>query len=407
MAYNQWVWRSVQNTEFTVQGLDALFGADTSLTSLLNLEMLRKFKVGSVIAFFAWCLILPPFFTPATLYVYPSTNQVDTVETVPQLAIWNSSFAHSFTYSPPKSRNTTRFVNDGLRIFTGPRTVLTLLSKATASLGQILPIAAPYNHSSYELTFPGPIVRCANANETVSPQIYGFLKDKMSEKLGTAIETDNAYFGFVPVYNEGGNLTAVWKPRNQAPSNATNELWMTFSRYVLNGTGTRVRQRVQQVCKLYNATYDLRLEWHYRFQTVTGNYEVHEEVPFPNDANRNASDLTRHAYSAFFWVLTDQVVGSLSWYEEPNPEQLAAYRAAQFGVIDTPIQHNSLLGSSDLAAFFDFSRKLYQSDRSDLGVVSPQRMQDINLAKNRTMDVLIEELSFNITVSLLHNVLLT
>lgn len=38
----------------TVGALNAAFGADTSVLSLLNLEMLRKLRVGWVMAGFAW-----------------------------------------------------------------------------------------------------------------------------------------------------------------------------------------------------------------------------------------------------------------------------------------------------------------------------------------------------------------
>lgn len=45
----------------TVGGLNAAFGADTSVLSLLNLEMLRKLRIGSVMAAFAWyeCSLSP------------------------------------------------------------------------------------------------------------------------------------------------------------------------------------------------------------------------------------------------------------------------------------------------------------------------------------------------------------
>lgn len=38
----------------TVDGLNAAFGADTSVLSLLDLEMLRKLRIGSIMAAFAW-----------------------------------------------------------------------------------------------------------------------------------------------------------------------------------------------------------------------------------------------------------------------------------------------------------------------------------------------------------------
>jgi hypothetical protein len=54
LSYTQWLWRSLKRTEVSVGGLNAAFGADTTVLSLLNLEMLRKFKVGSAMALFAW-----------------------------------------------------------------------------------------------------------------------------------------------------------------------------------------------------------------------------------------------------------------------------------------------------------------------------------------------------------------
>lgn len=38
----------------SAKGLNAVFSADTSPFSLLNMEMLKKFKMGSAMALFAW-----------------------------------------------------------------------------------------------------------------------------------------------------------------------------------------------------------------------------------------------------------------------------------------------------------------------------------------------------------------
>jgi hypothetical protein len=43
----------------TVAGLNAAFGADTSVLSLLNLEMLSKMRIGSAMAAFAWYKLSP------------------------------------------------------------------------------------------------------------------------------------------------------------------------------------------------------------------------------------------------------------------------------------------------------------------------------------------------------------
>jgi hypothetical protein len=49
-AYTQWLWWTLKKTKISIAALDAAFGADSSLVSLLNVEMIRKIKVGSLIA---------------------------------------------------------------------------------------------------------------------------------------------------------------------------------------------------------------------------------------------------------------------------------------------------------------------------------------------------------------------
>ncbi|KAI9779693.1 MAG: hypothetical protein M1839_007191 [Geoglossum umbratile] len=304
LSYTQLLWGFVGKEEVTVKGLNAAFGADTSVFSLLNFEMLQKFRIGSSMALFAWCLILPPFFTPATLFISPSTEMVE----VEQL-------------------------------------------------------------------------------------------DEISTPLGTAKETINVYYAFVPAFNASGGLVPLSSPRLQSPYNATNELWMTFFRYVIDSDGNRARERHYQVCQLYNASYDIKLEWDRSFQNVTGSYGILEKVYFPTDRPDAVSDMAQHSYSAFFWVLTDQLVGTFSWFVGLNQ--------SEFGVIDSQISRTSLLGTSDLDVFFDLNKNKGWSKNENSTQISDQRLQDKALAKNRTLNVLLEELSFNATVSLLHNELLT
>ncbi|KAF2002416.1 hypothetical protein P154DRAFT_488382 [Amniculicola lignicola CBS 123094] len=404
-CYTQWLWRTVKGTEMTVGAYNAAFGADTSFLSLMNIEMLRKMRLGSVMALFAWSLLLPPFFTPATLFVYPSTNIVESIELMPYPSIANATAGRLFAYSPPILPNRTQYEDDKSRTFTGPRTILSLIASATASLGEILPVSSLYNSSSYSVSFFAPIVRCFEASASEADQISEFLRQDMrATPETTQIQVESGFFGFVPTYSyENGNLTAISRPRQQTPHNATNELWMTF---------LRGEARIFQVCKLFNASYELTIERDHGFQNITGSYQIHEEVPAPDDKVGDVSDMAQHAYSAFMWVLADQLVGRMSWYTRRNSTATSqSNQAIQYGVIESPIQRTGLLGSSDLDAFFLFDEKyrLYKSkDNESAGNgLSPQRLQDKAMAGNRTLDVLIEELSFNITVSLMHNVLLT
>ena len=86
----------------------------------------------------------------------PALTRSRSSKAVPYLAIADSSIGQNFAYSPPSYNITTKSLDDDARIFTRPRTILTLLSAATASLGQILPIKPPYNHSQY-LIFLGQL----------------------------------------------------------------------------------------------------------------------------------------------------------------------------------------------------------------------------------------------------------
>jgi hypothetical protein len=53
-AYTQWVWRTLKKKEFRMATLNAAFGVETSVLSLMNIDMWKKLRVGSVMAFFAW-----------------------------------------------------------------------------------------------------------------------------------------------------------------------------------------------------------------------------------------------------------------------------------------------------------------------------------------------------------------
>jgi hypothetical protein len=329
---------------------------------------------------------------------------------MPYPAIADSHYGSMFAYSPPIFRGTTQYNDDVSRYFAGARTILNTISTATASLGEILPLSSPYNTSVYSIDFYAPIVKCTDANSTEQTLIEGFLQGEMTnQKDLTRKETDNAFFCFVTT-SSSGQLKPVSKPRQQTPSNGTNQLWMTFLRYTgnVNDVGDRVKERRYQVCRLFNSTYHVTISRDRGFQSVSGTYDVHEEVPYPNDKPGSVSNMAQHAYTAFMSQLSDLLLGSLSWEESANYTTISSDTSgpSQFAAINSQISRTSLLGSSDLDVFFnlDEDHRLYATQNFTL---SEQRLQDKALAKNRTLDVLIEELSFNTTVSLMHDPFLT
>jgi hypothetical protein len=334
---------------------------------------------------------------------------VEVTEAMPFPSIANASEARRFTYSPPTQRGTTQDLNDASRTFTNPRTVLNNLAIATSSLGEILPLDLPHNNSAYSIEFSAPIVRCEDANQTEKKRIDEFLREELATVRNTMNETDNVYYSFVPTYNSSGGLTAVWHPRQQIQSRPINELWMTFLRPAFDEQGKRFKPRHYQVCRPHNASYTIQVSQHRGLQEVAGSYEVGDAISFPEDVPNEASNMVQHAYTAFMWVICDQLVGKFAWYSTTS-NSTDEQTAAQFGVIDSPIQRTSLLGSSDLDAYFelDEEKELYKGQNMSRAFqLSDQRLKDKAIARNRTLDVLIEELSFNTTVSLMHNRLLT
>lgn len=306
-----------------------------------------------------------------------------------------------FTYSVPadfrKSNSTTS------QIFLGPRTIVSRLSVATATLGEILPISPPFANSSYQVQFYGPTVTCGDANSSIAATIDNLVQEQMAALQNGALEMVNFYFAFVPEI--GGRATeAILANRFQQPANASNQLWMTFQRYVIDSTGLRVPQPRYLVCQLRNASYDLSLDFTEGSQNIILNsLEILNDVDYPTVDPTVPSDLVQHAYSAYMWAFTDQLIGSIGIYNDTSLRGSSGL--TEFSEIRTQIEHTSLLGSSDLDYFFDQNHALFSNTSKSTN--SDQRMQDIQLARNQTLDVLIPELAFNTTLSFLTSDLLS
>jgi hypothetical protein len=294
--------------------------------------------------------------------------------------------------------------------FLGPRTIISRLSTATATQGQILPISPPFPNSTYALEFYGPAVQCGEANSSVATIIKSLRKEAVTSFRGNIVDNSDYYFAFVPDLSNVGNssapnggVAAVSQIRLQQPQNASNQLWMAFSRYVLDTTGQRTTEDHCLLCQLYNATYNINLTFEEGSQTIRDQgTRILNPVDYP-DANApvSADLMVQHAYSAFMWALTDLLVGSMGIFTEETSN--GSNVPTNFGEITTQIEHTSLLGSSDLDPYFDSSHALHSNN----SIISDQRLQDIALAKNRTLDVLIEELAYNTTLSFMNSNLLS
>jgi hypothetical protein len=295
------------------------------------------------------------------------------------------------------------------KIFLGPRTILTRLATATAAQGQILSIRPPYLNSSYSTHFYGPSIRCSAPNSTVASYIDFFRNEFIKESAsdGTS-ETGNYYYAFVPDLSNLGNTSApnngvqqVPHARFQTPANASNQLWMVYPRYAYD-SGTRTVHNHYTTCLLFNSSYDVNLSFNEGFQSILPNTVTPlNEVDYPDINAPHSNDLmVGYAYSAYFWAITDLLVGSMGVYSEYTPSN--SMSISNYAEITTNIEHTSLLGSSDLDVFFDINHY-----PSNVTMLSDQKLADLGLARNDTLDVFIPELAFNITMSLMSSDLLS
>lgn len=389
------------------------------------------------------CLTIPSIFTPGTLIINPGISVAYVEAGVPSLGITDCSNGHQFAYFPePRPKANGGCTRNQNYTFLGPRSVITRLSTAAASLGEILPIQPPFtiqpSNTSYSIQFGGPFVQCSGANGSVTDSMNAYLTARNETLLTASNETQFeqlAYAAFVPSFGpsnygnisipfNGNNVTALDQPRlGQQTSNATNEIWLYYWGYSIdqNGDYVLVPNETDQyylvpqysVCSLWNATYNVTFFYDAGVQNVF-NYDVTPINLVPYPTNSQSSDLVQMAYSAVFWTLADQLVGSMSLVmSQQNGTWFASY-----GSIDTALQRNSLLGSDDLDYFFDLNSAVHNSSSNSssnssifaTGVklqwdpkLSGQRSLDKDLAQNQTLPYLIELLSFNVTLSLLND----
>lgn len=351
---------------------------------------------------------------------------------VPVPDINNPALNGSFAYDSPMEANASTNATD-LK-FVGARSIVSTIGAATASSGRIQDIIPPFNQTSYQeysVSFAAPYMTCKDADNFQTQVINATVNKTMSIREGTYVEGINAFSAFIPIYGglsddidsntttvivNGTLMTALWVADLERPLNSsTNEIWMRFYRYKKDSSGQYIRgadgQKIPPdlhflTCMLYNATYNVSFTWNGGVQSVVQNsIELLGPVLYPNDTISRPSNVTAHAYSSIFLVLANEIVGTMAFYKDTATNTTDYVEEPPvFSSIQTQVLDNSLTGSDDLDYFFAVNKELFTNDPPE--PLSDQRLQDKAVAKNRTLDLLIEELSFNITISLLHDPLL-
>jgi hypothetical protein len=410
----------------SIEALDAAFQADLSAHAIVNWEMFRKMPVGLFIAMIALyvysimkcqkrvntlssliCRSIPiaSLITPTTLSVRQGEYYYNTTANVPFLDMSTVDMSRNISqpgrfavYVPFNTQNSSdnSSVNNASEILTGPRTIISRFSNAAASTGNILPIIPSYLNSTYMLRFYGPKVECKDAGPNEIATIDRLIDSQIAVSEATETNQEIDYFAFVPAQDSSGAYYSILGNRPEEPVDAMNQLWMAYSIY---GIGSNCQNpsnitRKYTVCSLWNVSYAVNFAFENGIQNITADYQLLGEVEYPTVNASVSSNLTQFAYSAYMWAFTDQIIGFMEIYTGKLTNGSAGTNNSQ---IQTPVENTALLGSSDLDVYFN-QRQLRLEGASNC-TPSDQRAQDIGLARNDSLDHLIPELSFNITIS--------
>ncbi len=329
---------------------------------------------------------------------------------VPSLNISDPHQAHRYAYAISSHDAS----NPRLKTYLRPRTILTRLANAAGTSGAILPITPPFTNATYDLQFFGPVVKCEDANDTVSRHIQAATERNKFKKDNPVVQVANNYFSMVPDLSAAGlaaneGVVQIANHTNtKGAANGSNQLWLRFDRYIVGSDSSLVLRPHHLQCQLYNTSYDVHFSFVEGVQSLMLKNDLKplNSIDYPSGSAESDEAEMNMAYTAFMWVLADQLTGSIAFYS--NISTKSGADNDMWSEINSDIQTTALLGSSDLQSFFDYNRNLYPSKKgTGSNKVSDQRAEDIALAKNRTLDVLIEELSSNITLSLMNSNLLS
>lgn len=419
-SQTQNLWRGLMRNTLSIRAIDAGFDADRSLLPFMNLEMLTKLRMASLVAIIAWhvpsrrrswistdngyrLIPISSLVVPATLSIESVMRFNSSIISIPTLQISQPEQSHNFAVSAPIQNSPS-----GLA-FEGPRSFLTRLAVATAATGEVMLLQPPSTNATYDQKFEGPYVQCQKATTTISHQIDSNLQ-LFQQRLPSSVKPISIdYYALVPALG-GARQTLTTETVYSAnlsdvtgSLNASNQLWIRLLRRNQTRTAANITAIVQPYhlsCQLYKAIYSVKFSWIngvQSLQLLDRQVGVPVKYPSPDDSRL---DSVAMGYSAFMLAMSDQLTGSMGFFQDVNTTALPYSR------ISTKIATTTLIGSSDFDNYF-LANHAIGAHLPPNEQFSAQRLQDMAFARHRTLDALISELSSNITLSLISNPLMS
>ena len=349
------------------------------------------------------CIPIASLVTPATLNIKSVIRNGTKLMEVSMLDISQAGPYERFAHAVNETRV-------GSQQYLGPRSIIKRLATATATPGAVLPLAPPYTNATYRQSFAAPYTQCRKASAAVAAQIND-IADASRLALDPATQQVALdLWAAVPAlssFNDSSlsNVQTAELSSFDGASSASNQLWLYFTRYQASQNFTHAPEAHYLNCELYNASYEVEFSWSNGIQNLTIlNLDILNPVYYPVNALTSTASEEDMAYAAVFWALSSQITGSIRFYKDLSSTNDTAenpFAGKIYSKISSNIASTSLLGSSDLNSHFIENHLLGDGNSSSL--FSDQRLQDMALARNRSLEALIPELSANITLSLFSN----
>ena len=275
----------------------------------------------------------------------------------------------------------------------------------------------PATNSTYQQTLFAPYVQCGESTPTASLQIDAMIS-RTAQALDPSFEIISTnFFAAVPSSSHGSIPSSPTVPVTNlnvdGAGRSSNELYISIPQYSdPRPTASSCLALRYIVCALTNASYRVRFNWRNGIHnTEILDRTVPNLVPYLTSPNADAASELDMSFSTVMWALGTQLLGSIRFQCDRNTTAAGMSDSADGGAgniysdIETDMARTILIGALDLNGFFE-ANHFQGASANNSSLFSPQRIQDQAYARNRTFTELLEELSSNITPSLLADPLL-
>ncbi|PMD60549.1 uncharacterized protein K444DRAFT_629480 [Hyaloscypha bicolor E] len=235
-AYIQHIWVMFRQKSMSIGALDATFSATTDPFSFLSIEMLKRVKIGALLALLTWTIPLATIVPPSTLFVIPAVapEVLNLPVKAPNFTAAETFVNFNFHHTPGQgSRQPVDTAN-----YQKPIAQLSRLASIALIGGDIVSIESPAPNATYTLQFFGPSVQCDTANSTT----MDILSLRMGYPLSASSVTEA--LAYTAVLNNQEQLLVGWTK-------------------TVNGT-----QIHGVLCELYNTSYTVHFHFTNTLQTV-------------------------------------------------------------------------------------------------------------------------------------------